>query len=250
MSINKNKNVMKTVTATVTFYLTVALAVFSFGILLQDTESVKATDSTFKQAEKYCIMEALWYEARGEPALGILAVASVIENRKNHEYYPDTYCGVIHQHKQFSYRLHRSIKNRESWLVGPNGKDLVDQFRNPEHGLARLVKREGDPASRMPFAGLPVSVEAIISEGLVLPYRPPKNFASNLSTPNLDPVVLIHLIAHQMVHQGFTPILEPHVLWYTTHSVRNYWTAKMSVAVKIGNHRFYQQRLLSRSRKQ
>jgi spore germination cell wall hydrolase CwlJ-like protein len=58
-----------------------------------------------KAAEKNCIKNALYYEARSEGKEGILAVASVIENRVNHPAYPSTYCGVIQQHKQFSYTL-------------------------------------------------------------------------------------------------------------------------------------------------
>lgn len=75
-----------------------------------------------KQKDKECIKAALWHEARGEGHHGILAVASVIENRINHPAYPSTYCGVINQHKQFSYtlegkptgmRLEASIKDSE-----------------------------------------------------------------------------------------------------------------------------------------
>lgn len=58
-----------------------------------------------KQAEKNCLKNALYYEARSEGKLGILAVASVIENRKNSRGYPSEYCSVINQHKQFSYTL-------------------------------------------------------------------------------------------------------------------------------------------------
>ncbi len=58
-----------------------------------------------QEQEKKCIKNALYYEARSEGKEGILAVASVIENRVNHPAYPSTYCGVIHQHKQFSYTL-------------------------------------------------------------------------------------------------------------------------------------------------
>lgn len=58
-----------------------------------------------KEAEKNCLKNALYYEARSEGKVGILAVASVIENRKNSKGYPGQYCSVINQHKQFSYTL-------------------------------------------------------------------------------------------------------------------------------------------------
>lgn len=58
-------------------------------------------------AEKYqkeltCLERALWHEARGESEEGIRAVMSVIYNRKNHKNYPNTFCKVILQDKQFS----------------------------------------------------------------------------------------------------------------------------------------------------
>ena len=55
--------------------------------------------------QKNCLINALYYEARSEAKLGVLAVASVIENRKNHSSYPVGYCAVVNQYKQFSYTL-------------------------------------------------------------------------------------------------------------------------------------------------
>lgn len=69
----------------------------------------------FREAEKQCIVTALYHEARGEGEFGMKAVANVIDNRYRHPKYPDTYCGVINQHKQFSYTLEDK----------PEGKDLV-----------------------------------------------------------------------------------------------------------------------------
>lgn len=59
----------------------------------------------FKTQEKNCIVTALYHEARGEGELGMKAVANVIDNRYRHPNYPDTYCGVINQYKQFSYTI-------------------------------------------------------------------------------------------------------------------------------------------------
>jgi spore germination cell wall hydrolase CwlJ-like protein len=73
---------------------------------LQEFEAVrKDLIRQEKDADKNCLKNALYYEARSEGKLGILAVASVIENRKQHPAYPSSYCGVIQQHKQFSYTL-------------------------------------------------------------------------------------------------------------------------------------------------
>jgi spore germination cell wall hydrolase CwlJ-like protein len=68
-------------------------------------ELIRQEQEAVKNQERNCLKNALYYEARSEGNVGILAVASVIENRKNHVNYPSSYCGVIKQHKQFSYTL-------------------------------------------------------------------------------------------------------------------------------------------------
>ncbi|MEM7498023.1 MAG: cell wall hydrolase [Pseudomonadota bacterium] len=56
-----------------------------------------------------CLAEGLYFEARGEPVMGQIAVAEVILNRVDSRRYPDTVCGVLNQgaHRlnacQFSY---------------------------------------------------------------------------------------------------------------------------------------------------
>lgn len=55
-----------------------------------------------QEAELLCLVSGLYYETRGEPEEGIRAVMSVIYNRKNSKHYPDTFCGVILQERQFS----------------------------------------------------------------------------------------------------------------------------------------------------
>ena len=59
-------------------------------------------DTSEQHKELLCIKNALWHEARGETEEGIRAVMSVIYNRKNHKNYPNTFCKVILQDKQFS----------------------------------------------------------------------------------------------------------------------------------------------------
>lgn len=68
------------------------------------------------QAEAHCIREALYHEARGEGEEGMRAVMSVIYNRKEAKGFPSSYCKVIQQPLQFSYRnatqpgIHLEIK--------------------------------------------------------------------------------------------------------------------------------------------
>jgi spore germination cell wall hydrolase CwlJ-like protein len=77
---------------------------------LQEFEAVRKDlirqeQEAVKDQERKCLVNALYYEARGESLQGILAVASVIDSRKSDSKYPNTYCGVINQKGQFSYTL-------------------------------------------------------------------------------------------------------------------------------------------------
>ena len=50
-----------------------------------------------------CLAGAVFFEARGEPLEGQLAVAQVIINRAASGRFPSSYCGVVHQRSQFSF---------------------------------------------------------------------------------------------------------------------------------------------------
>lgn len=54
-------------------------------------------------AELECLAGAVYFEARGEPLTGQLAVAEVIINRSQSGRFPTTYCGVVRQPGQFSF---------------------------------------------------------------------------------------------------------------------------------------------------
>ncbi len=65
-------------------------------------ESGGVVVSEYHNKEFRCLVNTLYAEARGEPEEGIRAVMSVIYNRKKAKGYPNTFCGVILQDKQFS----------------------------------------------------------------------------------------------------------------------------------------------------
>jgi len=50
-----------------------------------------------------CLAQAIYFESRGEPLSGQLAVAEVIVNRAESARFPDDYCGVVTQRAQFSF---------------------------------------------------------------------------------------------------------------------------------------------------
>ena len=54
-------------------------------------------------ADMKCLAQAVYFEARGEPIEGQLAVARVVINRTASKLYPDDYCSVVTQRAQFSF---------------------------------------------------------------------------------------------------------------------------------------------------
>lgn len=90
----------------------IAIVIFIGWALIDYNQTVneerlkrQSIEQEFKEREKQCIVDALYHEARGEGEFGMKAVANVIHNRYEHPAFPDTYCGIINQRKQFSYTL-------------------------------------------------------------------------------------------------------------------------------------------------
>jgi N-acetylmuramoyl-L-alanine amidase len=50
-----------------------------------------------------CLAGAIYFEARGEPLSGQLAVGRVIVDRSQSRRFPASYCGVVYQPSQFSF---------------------------------------------------------------------------------------------------------------------------------------------------
>ncbi|MEM6266512.1 MAG: cell wall hydrolase, partial [Pseudomonadota bacterium] len=50
-----------------------------------------------------CLAGAVYFESRGEPLAGQLAVANVVINRADDRRFPASYCGVVYQRAQFSF---------------------------------------------------------------------------------------------------------------------------------------------------
>lgn len=102
MKLNKIKEYLKVILFTFlfTFLLTFQTAIE----YIDEKKEVDIVYASFVEKEKECLVEALWYEARGEGEKGLRSVLSVLHNRKNSKYYPDTYCKVVDQPMQFSYR--------------------------------------------------------------------------------------------------------------------------------------------------
>lgn len=57
----------------------------------------------YNQDEVYCLTQTIYFESRGEPIAGQLAVGLVVLNRVDSSEFPETICTVIKQRCQFSW---------------------------------------------------------------------------------------------------------------------------------------------------
>ena len=90
-----------------------------------------ASAYSLPKEEMYCMVEAIYFEARSEEYAGQIAVGNVITNRVNSFRFPDTICKVVHQGKQYEEHMikHKCqfsyycdgkpehIKNMDSFLI-------------------------------------------------------------------------------------------------------------------------------------
>jgi spore germination cell wall hydrolase CwlJ-like protein len=83
------------------------------------------SQAEFEMRERRCLATAIYFEARGEPVRGQIAVAQVILNRVRSPLFPQTICGVVYQGQmhpgcQFSFTCdgHTDIpRNDDQWAL-------------------------------------------------------------------------------------------------------------------------------------
>ncbi len=95
------------------------------GALLHSEDWIRAQAEASGGADWQCKTKALYFEARGEKAEGLFAVAEVILNRVDSHRYPDSVCGVVNQGTgrkfacQFTYTcdgLPEHVKEPKAWV--------------------------------------------------------------------------------------------------------------------------------------
>ncbi|MCB1437671.1 MAG: cell wall hydrolase [Rhodobiaceae bacterium] len=112
--------------------------------------------SDVRNRELMCLATGVYFEARGEPENGQIAVAQVILNRVAHPFYPETICGVVFQNQhrrnscQFSFAcdgLSDRPRNKISWERAirvakkvVNGKAYIDTVGKSTHYHANYVR--------------------------------------------------------------------------------------------------------------
>ena len=91
------------------------------------------------EAEFACLVEAIYFEARGEPVNGQIAVAEVIINRAENPVFPDTICGVIRQGEQkrnkcqFSYKCDGEPEYMSDRQAKKRAEDIAALIMKGEH---------------------------------------------------------------------------------------------------------------------
>jgi N-acetylmuramoyl-L-alanine amidase len=90
---------------------------------------MRGTDPGGRQLE--CLAVGIYFESKGEPLIGQLAVGEVIANRSTSGRFPTTYCGVLFQRGQFSFirgkRLPSVPRSSRAWQTAVAIAKIVDQ---------------------------------------------------------------------------------------------------------------------------
>ena len=97
----------------------------------------------FEDRERRCLATAIYFEARGEPVRGQVAVAQVILNRVRSPIFPETICGVVYQGQmqkgcQFSFTCdgHTDIpRDKQQWSLA---QDIAKQIMAGELWLPEV----------------------------------------------------------------------------------------------------------------
>jgi spore germination cell wall hydrolase CwlJ-like protein len=95
-------------------------------------KSAGESQAEFEERERRCLSTAIYFEARGEPVRGQIAVAQVILNRVRSPLFPETICGVVYQGQmkkgcQFSFACdgHTDMpRNNDQWALA---QDIAKQ---------------------------------------------------------------------------------------------------------------------------
>ncbi|GAA0305111.1 hypothetical protein GCM10009087_13750 [Sphingomonas oligophenolica] len=126
---------------------TLEYASLSEAVAAQETDKLDDDDLA-------CMAGAVYFEAKGEPLAGQLAVADVIINRTKSGRFPTSICSVVKQPGQFSFVRHGripSIANSAAYrtAVAVARVALADAWDSPAANAMYFHARRVSPAWRM-----------------------------------------------------------------------------------------------------
>jgi len=118
-------------------------------------EAVAAQDSSVSGETLRCLAGAIYFESKGEPLSGQLAVAQVILNRVKSGRFPTDICSVVTQRGQFSFvrggRIPAIDEARKTWRTAVAvARVAVDKAWDTVAGTALYFNARG----RSPGAGI------------------------------------------------------------------------------------------------
>lgn len=127
-----------------------AIALLGFCSLAYSSSLTEDAISSVVELERHveCLAKNIYFEARGEPRKGQLAVAHVTVNRTKSDHYPNDVCSVVYQKKQFSWTVDRpKIRNYELYA---EFKDMAysvlqGETKDPTNGALFFHNTSADP---------------------------------------------------------------------------------------------------------
>lgn len=114
------------------------------SILTEVRANIKEVQS---DTELTCLAQAIYYEARGEPLPGQIAVAEVVMNRTASKRYPDTVCGVVFQNDHMKNRCQFSFACDGKTDVPPQGDSWSRSVALASYVMADNTMRLTDAAT-------------------------------------------------------------------------------------------------------
>jgi spore germination cell wall hydrolase CwlJ-like protein len=107
-----------------------AVTVKAGGDLASTVAQLRSSDPGSRELE--CLATGIYFESKGEPLAGQLAVGKVIANRaQSGGRFPPTYCGVLFQRGQFSFVHGRALpsvpRSNKQWQTAVALAKIVDQ---------------------------------------------------------------------------------------------------------------------------
>tara|TARA_R110002020_G_scaffold309418_1_gene525444 strand:- start:34 stop:498 length:465 start_codon:yes stop_codon:yes gene_type:complete len=89
--------------------------------------------------EQDCLAEAMYFEARDQGIIGMMAVGVVIQNRVDHKNYPDTICGVVRQGRYWNGNPIRDKCQFSYWCDGRPERPSEKEAWEEANAVAELL---------------------------------------------------------------------------------------------------------------
>jgi spore germination cell wall hydrolase CwlJ-like protein len=100
--------------------------------------------TTYQDAQTECLAKNIYFEARGEPLVGQIAVGQVTINRARSQVFPSDICDVVYQGK-YNPRTHQPILRQcqfRWWCDGRPEKVDLEGFRESYDLAVKLLEND------------------------------------------------------------------------------------------------------------